>query len=130
MHALFLAHSIIRYVVLGAGGLGFIALVVAALGRRPASTVARSVGGAFVGTIDLQALVGIALVALRGSPMYRPIWIHVGLMLSAAVLAHVCFALNRKRATPGYALPLFGVVGALVLIVAGILALGRPVIGG
>jgi cbb3-type cytochrome oxidase subunit 3 len=123
MNALFAAHSGLRYLVLLAG---LVAVVYFALGlaqKRPYTRAVRTVGAIFSGLMDLQILLGLILVLMG---RYYPQLIgHIVLMVLAAVVVHVLLAKNRKRAQPGYALPLAGVVLGLVLLVAGILAI-RP----
>jgi hypothetical protein len=50
------------------------------------------------------------------------------MMVLAAGLAHALLVVNRKRANPGYLLPLIAVAGAFVLIIGGILAIGRSLL--
>jgi cbb3-type cytochrome oxidase subunit 3 len=123
MNALFAAHSGLRYLVLLAG---LVAVVYFALGlaqKRPYTRAVRTVGAIFSGLMDLQILLGLILVLMG---RYYPQLIgHIVLMVLAAVVVHVLLAKNRKRAQPGYALPLAGVVLGLVLLAAGILAI-RP----
>jgi cbb3-type cytochrome oxidase subunit 3 len=123
MNALFAAHSGLRYLVLLAG---LVAVVYFALGlaqKRPYTRAVRTVGAIFSGLMDLQILLGLILVLMG---RYYPQLIgHIVLMVLAAVVVHVLLAKNRKRAQPGYALPLAGMVLGLVLLAAGILAI-RP----
>jgi len=81
------------------------------------------VGAIYSGLMDLQILLGLILVLMG---RYYPQLIgHIVLMVLAAAVVHVLLVKNRKRAQPGYALPLVAVVVSLVLIVARILAI-RP----
>ena len=123
MNALFAAHSGLRYLVLLAGLVAVIYFALGLLQKRPYTRAVRTVGAIFGGLLDLQIVLGIILVAMG---RYYPQLIgHIVLMVLAAVVVHVALARNRKRAQPGYALPLVGVVVGLVLLVAGILAI-RP----
>ena len=123
MIAMFQAHSGIRYLVLLAG---LVAEVVFALGlaqKTPFSKQARIVGAVFSGLMDLQILIGVILVIMG---LYTPKAIgHIVMMVAATTLTHALFVQNRKRATPGYLLPLIAVSGSMVLIIGGIFALGR-----
>ena len=68
---------------------------------------------------------GVILVL---SGIYYPALIgHMVMMIAAAALAHVMSVKNRKRPEPGFVLPLVGTGGALLLIMGGILAIGRGV---
>ena len=119
-------HSVVRYVVLAAGLLAFVYLALGAARRGPAGKGVRIAGSIFVGVLDLQVLLGIALALVR--PFYPRLTGHIVMMLAAAVVAHVLLAINRRRAAPGFRLPLIGIGLALVLIAGGILAIGRGVL--
>jgi uncharacterized membrane protein YphA (DoxX/SURF4 family) len=124
MEMLFAAHSGVRYLVLL---IGLIALVWFAWGKAAGSPFARpapALLAAFVGILDVQVLLGVALV-IGG---HRPpgIWGHVALMAAAVTFAHVMK--KRGKRAEGYGLPLLGVAVALALIVVGILSIGRPIV--
>ncbi|MDC0714543.1 hypothetical protein POL68_39210 [Stigmatella sp. ncwal1] len=125
MNFLFHLHSGLRYLVLL---VGFVALVYFASGlatKRPVGKGVRVLGAIYSGLLDLQVLVGITLVALG---RYYPQLIgHMVLMVLAVAVTHVLLVRNRKRPTPGYVLPLVAVAVSLVLIAAGIMAIGRGV---
>jgi heme A synthase len=124
LNLLFKAHSGLRYLVLF---MGLVALVYFAFGlatRRPVDKKVRILGSSFAGLLDTQILLGIILVG-AGWPFRPMVWGHLALMLLAAGLAHALLVINRKRPQPGFLLPLIAVGGALVLILGGILAIGR-----
>jgi hypothetical protein len=124
MEMLFAAHSGIRYLVLFTG---LIALAWFAWGKasgRPFTRPAPALLAAFIGFLDIQALLGLGL--LIGGRRPPQIWGHVVLMIAAVAFAHV-MSKRRKRA-PGYGVPLLTVAGALALIVVGILSIGRPIL--
>jgi hypothetical protein len=124
---LFMAHSGVRYLVLLAG---LIAAVLAAASlRRGTLTRAGEVAGqAFVATIDVQVVLGLGVVFTR--PFYGALIGHIVMMAAAATVAHAVWA--RVKRQPAGARParlmLAGAVGALALIVAAILAIGRPIV--
>ena len=124
MEMLFAAHSGIRYLVLFTG---LIALAWFAWGKasgRPFTRPAPTLLAAFIGFLDIQALLG--LVLLIGGHRPPEIWGHVVLMIAAVAFAH---GMNKRRKrAPGYGAPLLAVAGALVLIVVGILSIGRPIL--
>jgi hypothetical protein len=121
------AHSGLRYLVLLSGLVAIAWFAFGLATRRPVDRSVRILGAIFVGLVDLQILLGILLVA---TGIYYPQLIgHIVMMLLAAGLAHALLAVNRRRPNPGYVLPLAGVGGALVLIIGGILAIGRSVVG-
>ena len=134
MNFLFKAHSGLRYLVLV---MGLIALAYFAFGlvtKRPVDKKVRILGSSFAGLLDTQILLGLVLLG-SGWPFQPKLWGHLTLMLLAAGLAHGLLVKNRRSAQPGFLLPLIAVGGALVLILAAILAIGRgpftsTVIGG
>ncbi|QRK08314.1 hypothetical protein JQX13_51770 [Archangium violaceum] len=124
MRPLFYAHSGLRYLVLL---MGLIAVAYFAFGlatKRPVDKSVRIIGSSFAGLLDTQVLLGVILLG-AGWPFYPALWGHIVMMVAAAVLAHVMLVMNRKRPNPGYLLPLIGVGGALLLILGGIMAIGR-----
>lgn len=127
LRILFHAHSGLRYLVLL---VGVAALVYFALGlatKRPVTKGVRILGSAFAGLLDLQVTLGIIMVAMG---WYYPALIgHIVMMVLAAGVTHVLLVVNRKRAQPGYLLPLLAVAIAFVLIIGGILAIGRSPVG-
>jgi len=124
MRMLFYAHSGLRYLVLL---MGLVAVVYFAYGlatKRPVDKSVRIIGSSFAGLLDTQILLGIILLG-TGWPFYPALWGHLVMMVLAAGLAHALLVVNRKRPNPGYLLPLIGVGGALLLVIGGILAIGR-----
>ena len=125
---LFQAHSGVRYAVLLAG---VIALAILLLGRfrgRPFGRNASLSGAIFAGLLDLQVLLGLATVAVR--PWYPALIGHIALMVVAAVTSHAVRARLRraKEDARRYALAQLALVLPLLLILAGITAIGRRVI--
>lgn len=124
---LFTLHWAVRYLVLLAG----LAAVVAALLRLRHGTMGeggRIAGAVFTGMLDLQLLLGIGVVLTR--PFYPALIGHLTMMALAVVVAHATMAVLKRRPPErrSPALQLGGTVLALVLIVGGILAIGRSVI--
>lgn len=128
LKTLFYLHSGLRYLVLL---VGLVAVVYFASGlatQRPVGKPVRILGSSFAGLLDTQVLLGLVLLG-SGWPFYPALWGHLSMMVLAAVLAHVLLVVNRRRAQPGWLLPLMAVGGALLLILGGILAIGRNVVG-
>lgn len=123
MTALLHAHSGLRFLVLL---LGVVSLVVYGLGlatHKPFGKLHRILGASFAGSLHLQVLLGLSMVAMgRWFPQLAG---HLAMMLLAAGVAQAAMTMNRKRAVPGMKLPLIGVAGALLLIVGGVMAIGR-----
>ncbi len=123
MSALFHAHSGLRFLVLLAGAVNLVMLAAALLQKKPYAKPHRAAGAAFAGLLHLQVILGLVMVAMG---RYYPALVgHIVMMLLAAIAAQVTMSLNRRRATPTVALPLVGVVVALVCITGGVMAIGR-----
>ena len=124
---LFMAHSGVRYLVL----LAAVAALVYLLGslRKPSDRRASTVMAVFTGLLDLQVLLG--LLNLTQVPFYAALSGHIVMMFGAAVVAHG-FAISHRNRAPerqSNGFLLIGVVVTLVLLLGGILAIGRPIIG-
>jgi heme A synthase len=128
MNALFHAHSGLRYLVLLAAAGSLVALGYA-LSTSRASRAARVLPMAFAGLLDLQILLGVALVL--GGLFPDAVVGHLVLMLLAAVVAHGSSIVARRSADERreVVIRLAGVALSLLLIVGGIMAIGRSVFG-
>jgi hypothetical protein len=126
MNFLFQAHSGLRYLVLLTGVVALAYFVSGLATKRPVDKGVRILGAAFTGLLDTQILLGLIMVAM--GRFYPQLIGHIVMMLLAATVTHVLLVVNRKRPTPGYALPAVAVGGALVLIFGGIMAIGRGVL--
>lgn len=124
---LFFAHSGLRYLVLLAGFVALIYYLYAVLTKQERS--ARAFGSIFVGLLDLQIVLGILLVAM--GVFYSALIGHMFMMIAAAVVAHAALALSKGAPQAGRAnaMRLVGVAVALILIIGGIMAIGRPIFG-
>lgn len=123
MNALLHAHSGLRYVVLLLALVNIVVLVKGLATKSTPGKLERILGASFAGTLHLQVLLGLTMVVM--GKFYPQLIGHIAMMLSAAVLAQATLSINKKRAQPGHQLPLIGIGGALVLILGGILAIGR-----
>jgi vacuolar-type H+-ATPase subunit I/STV1 len=126
MNILFQAHSGLRYLVLLVGVVALAYFVSGLATKRPVDKGVRILGAAFTGLLDLQILLGLAMVAM--GRFYPQLIGHIVMMLLAATVTHVLLVVNRKRPTPGYVLPLVAVAVALALLSGGIMAIGRGVL--
>lgn len=123
MNALLHAHSGLRYLVLLLGFINVIMLVKGLATKGTPGKLERILGSSFAGTLHLQVLLGLSMVAM--GKFYPQLIGHIVMMLMAAVLAQATLSINKKRAQPGFQLPLLGIGGALLLIFGGIMAIGR-----
>lgn len=128
MNGLYHAHSGLRYLVLLAAlaALGALAYALATgRGTRPAHILAST----FAGLLDLQILLGIGLVM---GGLFPDIVIgHLAMMLLAAVVTHAAAIIGRRSPNERRELGirLGGIALSLVIIVGGIMALGRSPLG-
>jgi hypothetical protein len=125
---LFHAHSGLRYLLLLAA---VVALAIHLYGRfagRPYSGAARISGAAFVGLLDVQLVVGLVLLAVW--PFHGALIGHIVMMLLAVAAAHGLRVWARRSAADPerYLRAALAVAVPLVLIVGGILAIGRSVV--
>lgn len=126
---LLLAHSGFRYLVLLAG---LAVVVYAAFGMitgRDYDKRMRVLSASFTGLIDLTVMLGLA--NLFTGTFYPQLGGHIVMMVSAAIVAHVVHGIMKRR-PPDQQTYVPHLVGALVvlgLIAAGIMAIGRPVVG-
>jgi heme A synthase len=126
MNILYHAHSGFRYLVLLVAVVAVITLAYAlATGR--AARAARALTAAFTGLLDLQILLGIGLVVAGLFPDAAVG--HLVMMVFAAVAAHGASLVAKRSFDERRALGirLGGILLALVLIVGGIMAIGRGV---
>jgi ascorbate-specific PTS system EIIC-type component UlaA len=123
----FYAHSGIRYLVLLAAIAAVLYLLYGIATRQPFDKLATILSAAYVGLLDLQVLTGVLLYLLI--PSYPALLGHVVMMLAAVTLAHVASIMNKRREDKSRGLAIAGVAGSLVLVVGGIMAIGRPLFG-
>lgn len=123
MTALLHAHSGLRFLVLLLGVVSLVVLGIGLAGKQPFGKLHRVLGASFAGSLHLQVLLGVTLVAM--GRWYPALIGHLVMMVLAAAAAQVAMTMNRKRPTPGLQLPLMGVVVALLCILGGVMAIGR-----
>ena len=128
MNFLFHAHSGLRYLVLLAAVAAVVALAYA-LATHRASGVARILARAFTGLLDLQVLLGIGLVV--GGDFPDAVVGHLVMMVIAVVIAHGASIIGGRASTERreQMVRLVGILLALGVIIGGIMALGRSVLG-
>lgn len=125
---LFHAHSGVRYLVLV---LGVAALVYALFGLvagRRYDRGMRILGSSFAGILHLQILLGIAVIFTRG--FQPPLIGHIVMMLFAAAAAQIPSSVMKRRPPEErtYTPHAVATAVALLLVVGGVLAIGRSVV--
>ena len=125
---LFHAHSGLRYLVLLVGLLSLGYSLTAALRGNAWNRPGRILLTSFIGLMDLQVLTGLILVFVR--VFYPALWGHIVMMIVAAAVAHVASVLNKRRSTErqSHWLAVVGTAIPLVLVVGGIMAIGRSIL--
>ncbi len=123
------AHSGFRYLVLLAGLAIVVYAVFAMATGRPYDKTMRIFSAVFVGLLDLMILLGVAL--LFTGTFYPQLGGHIVTMVLATAVAHVVHGVMKRRPAEqqGYVPHLVGTLIVLGLVSAGILAIGRPVVG-
>ena len=118
MMALYHAHSGIRYLVLTFAVAALIYYAYGLIAKKPFDKTARIMGIIFNSTLDLNVLLGIILLIVKGYFSYQ--LMHIIYMFAALIAAHVLTVVNKKQEKPTYQIALFAVVIPLALIVLGI----------
>ena len=126
---IFQAHSGLRYLVLLTGVLVILYAAYGIATKRPYDKTMRILSAVFTGSIDLTALFGFAYLFM--GTFYPQLGGHIVTMILAVVVAHVISAVMKRRPMEErtYAPHLVGAVIVLALIVTGITAIGRPIVG-
>ena len=124
MTALYHAHSSVRYLVLVLAIVAIAFAIHGYLTRRASGKGDRVSMSVFTGLIDLQILLGVGLIVM--GIFYGALMGHLMMMVLAAVAAHGAAVMARRaEGRRAHTIRLVGVVLALVLIVGGIMAIGR-----
>jgi heme A synthase len=128
MEFLFHAHSGLRYLILFVGVVAALYYAYARVADRPRGKGDRVLFAAYVGMLDLQLLLGLAMVI--GGTFYPALMGHLTMMVLAVAAAHLFSVLSRRSedSRRAHGLSLAGVVLSLVLIVGGITAIGRDIV--
>ena len=123
------AHSGFRYLVMIAGLIVIGYAVYGMVTGRPYDKTMRITSAVFTGLVDLTALLGI--VTLLSGTFYPALIGHITMMVLAVVVAHVVSVVIKRRPEEErtYAPHLVGTLVVLGLIAAGIMAIGRPLVG-
>ena len=123
------AHSGFRYLVLLMGlvviGYAAYGLVTQAEYGKPM----RVLSAIFTGVMDLTVLLG--LVVLFSGTFYPQLGGYIVMMVLATVIAHVVHGVMKRRPPEAqtFAPHIVGTLVVLACIAAGIMAIGRPIVG-
>ncbi len=123
------AHSGLRYLILLAGVLIVLYATYGVVSSRAYDKPIRILSSSFAGTLHLQILLGLALLL---SGRFQPALMgHIFMMLFAAAAAQIPVSVMRRRPEElkSYLPHGLGAFAALAMIAAGILAIGRPIVG-
>ena len=123
------AHSGLRYLILLGGVLTVLYAAYGMVSGRAYDKTIRILATSFVGTIHLQLLLGLALLL---SGRFQPaVTGHIFMMLFAAAAAQIPVSVmgRRPEEQKSYLPHGVGALAALAMIAAGILAIGRPIVG-
>ena len=124
----FHAHSGVRYLVLLAGALLILYGVYRLLTGSGYDRGLRIFGASFAGILHLQVLIGFALLF---SDRFHPQLIgHILMMLMAAVVAQIPVSVLKRRPLEERTVAphLVGGAVALLMVVAGIMSIQRPIL--
>jgi heme A synthase len=122
------AHSGLRYLILLVGVLTALIALVGMAQKQPVSNAGLTLLRVFVVLVDIQLLLGV-LTLVTGT-FYMQLIGHLVMMVAAVAMAHLAASRLRKAAPEarGNGQLLTGALIPLALIVAGILAIQRPII--
>ena len=128
MKFLYYTHSGLRYLILLVAVAALLTLAYSVSTGRLES-VARKFSSVFLGLLDLQIVLGISL--MMGGIFPDAVTGHLILMVFAVLVTHGAFLIGQQLATvrSELAVRLGGIIVALALIVVGIMAIGRTVLG-
>jgi len=123
------AHSGLRYLVLLAGLILLVYAAYGAIAKRPYDKRVRVMSAAFVGALDLTVLLGFA--NLFSGIFYPRLGGHIVMMVFAAAAAHIVHGVMKRRPAEEktFAPHVVGTLIVLAMVVAGIMAIGRPIVG-
>jgi len=121
MGFLLMLHSILRWGIVLVGLLALVKFLVGWLRKSEFTRMDRGLSAGFSGLMDLQVTLGFILffwsgLTGGGFPMFRIE--HMTIMLVAAILGHL--PTFMKKAENKFAIGLYAVIGALLLVFVGV----------
>jgi len=129
MEILLTIHSFLPLIIIAVAVLAIFKFAIGWLMNSPFKGMDRGLAYGLSGLIDLQVLLGLVFFLWsgftgEGFPGYR--WLHMVIMIGAAVLGHLPARLKMLGDKARFAASLGAILGALVLIFAGVaVAAGR-----
>ncbi len=125
MNIVYYAHSGLRYLVLLSALVALVVLARGLSGRRPFDGAARTSTAIYTGAVHLQVALGILMVIL--GRWYPALMGHLTMMILAVAAVSVLggWAKRAADAKQAYKYAFAGVAVSLLLILAGIAAIGR-----
>jgi hypothetical protein len=119
-------HSILRWLTVIVAVASIVKFSIGWLKNKPFDKMANGLTSAFGGLMDAQLLLGLIFfiwsgLAGMGFPGYR--WLHIILMTIAVAVSHLPSMWKKLPDNIRYQNTLFAVVGALVILILGVLVL-------
>ena len=113
-------HSIVRWLIVLVGVFALVKFLAGWLRKGEFTKMDRGLSAGFSGLMDLQVLLGFVFFFWNGSDVGYPMFRieHMTTMLVAAVVAHLPSFM--KKAENKFAVGLYAIIGALVLVFIGV----------
>jgi len=126
---LFYAHSGVRYLVLLFGAAALLYAIAGVASGRAYDKRMRVLGGLFAGSLHLNVLLGLGLIFT--GMFYAQLIGHIFMMVGAAVVAQIVPSVMKRRPMEErtYLPHVVNTLVAIGLVVGGIMAIGRPLVG-
>ncbi len=123
------AHSGLRYVVLIAGIAALAWALFGLVTKRPYGRPMRILGAAYAGLLHLQVVLGLVLLVVGATR--TEVWIHMAIMLCAAVVAQLPASILKRRPVEErtFGIHAGGILLSLVLIWLALMPFGIGLFG-
>lgn len=120
MNILFMAHSGLRWLLVLVGLFALVKFVIGWVRKGEFTKMDRGLSAGFSGLMDLQVTLGFIFFFWNGSVVGYPMSRieHMVTMLIAAILGHLPSFM--KKAENKFAIGLYAVIGALILVFVGV----------
>jgi len=114
-------HSIVRWVVVVVALIALVKFAAGWLGKMPFKSMDRGLMSGFTGVLDLQFLLGLILLFVKGFEPYR--LEHAGTMIVALVLVHLARRWRSAPDTIRFRNNFLVILVAMLLIIVGVYVL-------